>query len=313
MKAWVQAVTEHLEVRQGQRNNPGERVVTQSELEAFMAQTPNSTAPSSNWWAKFEDINALGDALRQTTMHDDLLRRISRTSSAQERDEISDPVGSYDNAPTGGTPPAALNLIRNDLDFYRLPAVSSRVSSVLQEFVCTVNTANFYSQGGNHIAFAVDCSGAAGNGGPHNGPVIRNGSNLFEFARGFIIFGDGRVWFEHWNGTASPGLTPVTSTVPGFNPANIPIFTVRLSAGYRSGAMANYMSVGIHAGGPTGPLVFSGAQPWGWDWTGTHVAYIAAIGPQFITPNDTGNVERLGSGNSPNAIVPFSGAKLTVS
>lgn len=316
VKAWMQAVAEHLEVREGQRNNPGERTVTRNELAEFMAQgtttTPGSVE-STQWWAKFKDINALGDALRQTTMHDDLLRRIARLGG--ESDHVStvesgDSAGS--NPTTTGSPPDALRLTRNDLDFYRLPSVSSRVDSVLQEFVCTVNTSEFYALGGNHIVFAMDCSGGAGTGQPHNGPVVRNGANLFVLARGCIIFADGQVWFEHWNGTTNPGVTRITSTIEGFSPATTPIFTVRLSAGYRSGAMANYMAVNIHAGGPTGPLVFSGSQPWGWNWTGTHVAYFAAIGTRFITPNDTGNVETQAPGVAPNATVHFSGARLLV-
>jgi hypothetical protein len=311
MKAWVQAVSERLEVREGQRGDSDERVLTQRDLLAITQETKPLSVGSS-WIESYGSLEALGDALRGTRMHDDLLRRIANIAAQEPL-----PPGEYDYAnETIATPvvPDALRLVRNDLDFYRFPTVTSKVQSTYQEFVCTVNTSGFYSQGGNHIAFAIDCSGAAGGGRPHYGPILRNGANLFELARGFIIFGDGVVLSEHWNGTFSPGLSDPLPNASGgaFSPANTPIFTVRVTAGYRLGAMANRMDMAIHRGGASGPIIFSSSVPWGWDWSGSHVAYFAAIASGFKSPNETGNVERVGSGIAPSATVSFSGGKVTI-
>jgi hypothetical protein len=314
MRAWLQAVTERLEVREGQRGDSDERALTQRDLTAFLSQNASPSATSTGaWWESFSSVDALGEALRDTRMHTDLLRRIANASgdplvSARESDSTTVSTG----APSSGVPPDALRLVRNDLDFYRLPTVASRVASTYQELVCTVNTADFYSQGGHHIAFALDCIGEAGSGNPHNAPVIRNGQNLFSLARGFIVLGDGSVQAEQWNGTFSPALDPVTSTITGFTPSTMPIFTVRIVAGYRTGALANHMEITIHRGGANGPVVFSGSKPWGWDWTGRHVAYVAGIALGFKSPNETGNVEKVDSGSAPNATAHFSGARLSV-
>lgn len=316
MRAWMQAVTERLEVREGQRGDGDERVLTQRDLAAIRSQYGAQTegASATGWWEKYASLGSFAEALRGTTMHDDLLRRIANASGEPI---VSTREGGTTIVVGGGpasteTPPDALRLVRNDLDFYRLPSATSRVDSSYQELVCTVNTANFFSQGGNHIAFALDCMGEAGSGNPHNAPVIRNGQNLFSLARGLIIFGDGSVQAEQWNGTFSPALDPVTSSVPGFNPATTPIFTVRIVAGYRAGALANHMAITIHRGGGNGQVIFAGSKPWGWDWTGRHVAYFAAIGPEFKSPNETNNVEKLGIGAAPNATVHFSAAKLSI-
>ncbi|CAN7346348.1 hypothetical protein LJR074_001981 [Acidovorax sp. LjRoot74] len=314
MRAWLQAVTERLEVREGQRGDADERALTQRDLAAFLAES-TSPAPSTKggWWESISNVEDLGEALRNTRMYNDLLRRISNASGeplvgAMAGEAASAPAA----ASSSDTPPDALRLVRNDLDFYRLTSATSRVDSSYQELVCTVNTANFFSQGGNHIVFALDCMGEAGSGNPHNAPVIRNGQNLFSLARGFIIFGDGSVQAEQWNGTFNPALEPVTSSVPGFSPATTPIFTVRIVAGYRTGALANHMAITIHRGGGNGQVIFAGSKPWGWDWTGRHVAYFAAIGPDFKSPNETNNVEKLGIGAAPNATVHFSAAKLSI-
>lgn len=311
LRAWMQAVAERLEVREGQRGDEAERAVTRRDLEAALKPDASTAPPEDGWWAKYRSIDDLASALRETEMHDDLLRRIAQARGVTD-DSVMETSGRASTGAAATTPPSQLRLTRNDLDFYRLPAVSSSHDAVYQEFVCTVNVGDFFRFGGDHLVFAVDCQGSSGNGHPHWGPIIRNGASLFEYARGFIVFGDGRVFAEHWNGTFSPGVAQVASSVPGFNPTNMPIFTVKVAAGYRVGALANHMAVTIHQGGLSGPVVFNGSVPWGWDRTGAHVAYFGAIGPGFISPNSTGNVERGGSGAAPYAYVPFSGAKLSV-
>lgn len=309
MRAWMQAVTERLEVREGQRGDAAERVVTRRDLDAARLGTPTAS-PDEGWWTKYRDIDALAEALRETEMHDDLLRRIARAGGA------TDDEGTGRTGPTTtvsqATPPSELRLTRNDLDFYRLPGVSSAHPAVYQELVCTVDTREFFRNGGDHIIFAFDCTGAQGNGRPHIAPMVRNGANLFERGRGFLVTSTSAVVAEHWTGTFSPELAPVSSTITGFNVNTTPIFTVRVTGGYRVGALAEYMSINIHRNGATGPIVFSGSVPWGWGHSGAHVAYVGAIGQDCRSPNDTGGVERFGPGLASNAVMPFSGAKLSV-
>lgn len=312
LRTWMQAVTERLEVREGARGDDLERVVTRRDLEAAMQGQPVGV-DSAPWWSKYRSLDDLADALRNTTMHADLVRRIKNSTDDLQQDVTIDDTAS--GGTTGGIsdpPPDALRLYRNDLDFYRLPTVTSQLPSSYQEFVCTVNVANFFVQGGDHVIFALDCSGGAGTSGPHSGPIYRNDANLFVLARGFIVTGTGVVYAEHWNGTFSPGLAQVTSSVSGFNPKTTPIFTVRIVAGYRTGALANHMAITIHRGGGTGQVLFAGSVPWGWDWSGAHSCYVGAIAMGFVSPNQTGGVETYSPGVAPNATIDFSGAKLTI-
>lgn len=81
MRAWLQAVTERLEVREGQRGDADERALTQRDLAAFLAES-TSPAPSTKggWWESISNVEDLGEALRNTRMYNDLLRRISNAS-----------------------------------------------------------------------------------------------------------------------------------------------------------------------------------------------------------------------------------------
>jgi hypothetical protein len=81
MRAWLQAVTERLEVREGQRGDSEERALTQRDLSLFLAQsTGQSQAASQGWWESYFSLEELGEALRDTQMHNDLLRRIANVS-----------------------------------------------------------------------------------------------------------------------------------------------------------------------------------------------------------------------------------------
>ena len=183
------------------------------------------------------------------------------------------------------------------------------------DFFCVVDTSNFFSKGGNHIVFALDCTGGQGSNNPHCGPIYRNGENLWAHARGFIIFGDGTVRAEQWNGTSNPGLLTISNTSGAtFNPATTPLFNVRITAGYRSGVWANKMIITIREGaGTQNKVLFSGiAEGWGWDWTGTHKCAIGAIGPGFVSPNSTGCSEQRIPRSAPNAVLPFNNFYLAV-
>lgn len=211
--------------------------------------------------------------------------------------------------------PTQLQLTINDLDFWYLPPRISLSPTRHNDLVCTVDCSWFYSEGGNHMVFAVDCTGGQGSYNPHCGPIDRHGQNLFAEARGFIIFADGTVMAELWNGTGMPGLVAVSNTSGAtFNPAVQPVFTVHIQAGYRAGGFANRMRITIHQGiAADGPILFEGevtGAGWGWDWTGSHKAAIGAIGPQFVSPNDTGCVEDRVPRGAPNAILPFANFKL---
>ena len=203
---------------------------------------------------------------------------------------------------TSTTPvaPTSLTLARNDLDFVYAPTATSSVSTPLFQFECRVNTTTFFANGGNHVAFCIDATGGQGSSNPHCGPIYRNGQNLWATGRGFIIFGDGTVMAEEWNGTSSPGL----ATVGTFNRAANPHFFVRIKAGYRAGALANTMQINVLAADYT--MLLNTSVPWGWDWSGTHRAAVAAIAPGFVSPNSTGCVETTAAGSAPSATVPFS-------
>lgn len=211
-----------------------------------------------------------------------------------------------------------LTLAQNDLDFYYLPAKTSSVATAYNDLICTVDTSAFFSNGADHVAFAVDCQGVQGSNNPHCGPILRRGSNLWANARGFIVFGNGTVLAEQWNSTFSPGLSsPLPNSAGGtFNPATTPVFTVRIKGGYRAGIWANTMTIEIRQGTSLfGTLLFSASVPWGWDWTGSHLAAIAGIGGAvngFVRPVDTGCVEQLLPRGAASAVMPFSGEDLRI-
>lgn len=211
--------------------------------------------------------------------------------------------------------PTQLTLAINDLDFCYLPPRLSLSPMRHNDLVCTVDCSWFFSEGANHMVFALDCTGGQGSYNPHCGPIYRHGQNLFAEARGFIIFANGTVMAERWNGTAMPGLVTVTNTSGAiFNPAVHPVFTLHIQAGYRVGDFADRMRVSIHQGiAVDGPILLEGevsGAGWGWDWTGSHKVAIGGIGPHFVTPNDTGCVEERVSRDAPNAILPFANFKL---
>lgn len=213
--------------------------------------------------------------------------------------------------------PSQLSLAINDADFYYHPPRVSLNGKRHNDLVCTVDCSLFFSRGANHMLFALDCTGGQGSYNPHCGPIIRRGENLWSEARGFIIFSDGTVMAERWNGTAMPGIAAVSNTSgASFDPAVSPVFTLHIQAGYRAGPFADRMRITLHEGLTLGGAVlFVGevtGSGWGWDWTGLHRAAIGGIGTHFVTPNDTGCVEQQGPGDAPGAVLPFTGFKLRV-
>ncbi|MBV7429889.1 hypothetical protein KW843_07785 [Acidovorax sp. sif1233] len=211
--------------------------------------------------------------------------------------------------------PTQLKLSINDLDFYYLPTRISLPGVRHSDLHCTIDCSWFFSNGGAHMGFVLDCEGGQGSYNPHCGPIYRHGENLWSEGRGFIFFSDGTIMAERWNGTAMPGLVTVANTSGAtYNPVTHPVITVHIQAGYRVGAFADRMRMVIHQGITVdGPVLFEGevsGAGWGWDWTGTHKAAIAGIGPHFVTPNDTGCVEERVPRDAPNAALPFTNFKL---
>lgn len=208
-----------------------------------------------------------------------------------------------------------LRLTQNDLDFCYLPRVVNPMPSHGSELVCTVDASRFFANGGHHIVFALDCEGGQGSYNPHCGPIFRYGKNLWAAARGFIVFGDGVVMAEGWNGTALPALAAIANTSGAvFDPGHCPVFTLRIVAGYRSGALANRMGIEIRAGGSAeGALLFAGGiegPEWGWDWTGTSKAAMGGIALGFVAPAATGCVEELLPRSAPQAALVMSRFRL---
>ena len=208
-----------------------------------------------------------------------------------------------------------LCLTPNDLDFCYLPRVASSVPSHGSELVCTVDASRFFANGGHHIVFALDCEGGQGSYNPHCGPIFRYGKNLWAAARGFIVFGDGVVMAEGWNGTAMPALATIANTAGAvFDPGQHPVLTLRIVAGYRRGALANRMGVEIRAGGSAeGALLFAGGiegPEWGGDWTGGSKAAMGGIASGFVPPSATGCVEELLPRSAPHAVLVMSRFRL---
>lgn len=208
-----------------------------------------------------------------------------------------------------------LRLTPNDLDFCYLPRVVSSVPSHGSELVSTVDASRFFANGGHHIFLALDCEGGQGSYNPHCGPIFRYGKNLWATARGFIVFGDGVVMAEGWNGTAMPALAAVANTSGAvFDPAQHPVFTLRIVAGYRQGVLANRMGVEIHSGcSAKRTLVFSGSvegPEWGRDWAGGSRAAMGGIASGFVPPSATGCVEQLLPRSAPDAALVMSRFRL---
>lgn len=208
-----------------------------------------------------------------------------------------------------------LGLDSNDLDFCYLPRVDGSSPSHGVELLCTVDASKFFPNGGHHIVFALDCEGGQGRYNPHCGPIFRYGRNLWSAARGFIIFGDGAVMAEGWNGTAMPALSAIANTSGTvFNPAQHPVFTLRITAGYQCGAFANSMRVEIYFGeSAEGALLFAGGiegSEWGRNWIGYSNAAMGGIAVGFVPPSATGCVEELLPRSAPRAVLLMSRFKL---
>jgi len=91
LRNWVTAVTERLEVREGSRGNPAERVVTQRELEDLMSKVhvlqskpvagPGETLIAlGGGMSAAVSINAFAESLRNTRLYRDLLTRLDDPS-----------------------------------------------------------------------------------------------------------------------------------------------------------------------------------------------------------------------------------------
>lgn len=194
-----------------------------------------------------------------------------------------------------------LNLKSNDLDFRYLPAKLQGCTPGFAELRAVVDVSRYFSKGGHHIVFALDCEGGQGASNPHCSPIYRHGENLFAIARGVIVLGDGTVMFERWNGTFAPELVPISNNVPGaFDPTAHRCLTVRVRCHYAGG-----VSVRIRSG-IGGPVVFDGALPTAaWAWPGHMHACVAAIALGFVAPKDTGCVEQIQPRSAPDAELGF--------
>lgn len=219
-------------------------------------------------------------------------------------------ISDTSTAPYAPPNPYTLTLVRNDLDFIYASDLAHQAGKTRLNLEFTVSFDDLFTAGADHLAIVINAELTD----PHTnhcGPVIRNGKNLWSYGRGFFIrAGNNQVFAEHWNGTASPGVELATlEGGTGFNPSSNPVVRVQILGFVRSSGFD--MMIIIIRDNVTGTVLFQGSKPWGWDDAVTYKAAIAGIAvPGFVSPNDTGCVEKTGTGNAPNASCTISNITL---
>lgn len=219
--------------------------------------------------------------------------------------------------------PSSMTLTRNNLEFLYSGYKSTSASTGWMEVIMTLDTSSFFSIATNsndHVGIALNTDGDASVFAPdgtrdHCGPIIRHGMPLWDVARGFIIFRDGRIWSEHWYEGAPAGTPGFGYTDFGFcyNPLINPIVTIRVRAGYRVGTYGEKMIMDVFAGSSTsGTLLTSLLAPWGWDYTGNHRFTLFGIASGFVQPALTGCIETSAAGSAAGATVGISNFNFNV-
>lgn len=208
--------------------------------------------------------------------------------------------------------PTSISLAQNDIDFFYKEISASGTEAFLR-FQGIIDTTNFFSNGGDHAILAINAEGGQGSNNPHCGPIIRNGENLWQDARGFIIFANGAIWAEQWNGTSSPGFLTITNQSGNtYNPAVNPVVHFRIDGWFRTGTLANNMYITLRANSSGGAILFQGVAPgWGWDPSTSYRAAIGGIAAGFVAPSATGCVEELLPRSAPSASFTFSNLSLS--
>lgn len=219
--------------------------------------------------------------------------------------------------------PSSMTMVRNNLEFLYSGTKTTTANTAYVELIMTLDTTNFFNLAtgaDDHIVFALDTAGdssvfALDGTRDHCGQIVRHGVPLWDVARGFIIKRNGVLAAEHWY-AGKPAGTPGFGLFEfgvAFNPLSIPVFTVRIRAGYRVGTYGEQMEIDIFNGTSTAsPLLTGGAVPWGWDWTGQHKHAFAAIAAGFQDPNITGCVESSALGSAYGATIGISNYSFNV-
>lgn len=207
-------------------------------------------------------------------------------------------------------------LNNNDLDFvYSGPPTAAITPEQHVEFICTVDASNFFANGADHMVFVLDTESEQGFNNPHCGPIIRNGQNMWGYARGVVVTGTGVINAERWNGTFSPVIGAFTKTAgAGWTATTAKTtWTIRINAGYRTSAQySTRMRVRIYAGTSTaGALWYDGQTAEAGAWQCPRALperkfAIAGIGMGFVKPSDTGCVEEKVSRANAAAVLQYS-------
>lgn len=219
--------------------------------------------------------------------------------------------------------PSSMVMTRNNLEFLYSGYKTTSASTGYMEVIMTLDTSAFFNLATNtndHIGVALNTAGDASVFAPdgtrdHCGAIIRHGMPLWDVARGFIIFRDGRIWSEHWYEGAPAGTPGFGYTDFGycFNPLLVPVFTVRIRAGYRVGTYGERMAIDVFAGSGTGGTLLAGLEsPWGWDYSGNHRFTLFGIATGFVAPSATGCVETSAAGSAYGATVGISNFNFNV-
>ncbi len=213
--------------------------------------------------------------------------------------------------------PSVMTMARNNLEFLYSGYKASSANTAYMELIMTLDTSNFFNLATNsadHIGIALNADGDSSVTAPdgtrdHCGQIARHGMPLWDVARGFILYRDGRIWSEHWYQGHPAGTPGFGYNDYGFcfNPLLIPIFTVRIRAGYRVGTYGERMTLDVFAGsGLGGTLLTSLEVAWGWDYTGNHRFALFGIATGFVSPDSTGCIETSAAGSAAGATVGIS-------